>query len=174
MKEILFEGQVVSIDHLAPMTFTCPCADIGRDLVIAVTFSNHCYTMAFDEERHGTEEIVVYDAGSRPRVFCTVRHGLSSQLPALVASLPDRKVFQTAEQRNYVFSVPIALGGHLYHVFFMVQRAEQVPDVDLKLTVESAYPIETAPILPKRPGAIRFKVLAFKTLKRQQIRFAAR
>jgi hypothetical protein len=174
MKEILFDGHVISIDHLAPMTFPCSCPDIGRDLTVSVTFSNHCYTEAFDDTKHTAEDVVVYDAGSRARIFCPIRHGLSAQLPSLIASLPTRRVFQTAERRNYVFSVPILTAGQIYQVFFMVQRAEQTPSVDLKLTVESAYPVVIAPVLPNRPGAIRFKVLAYKVLRREQISFAAR
>ena len=111
MKEILFEGQVVSIGHLAPMEFNCPCPDLQRDLVIAVAFSNHCYSKSFDEAVHSAEDVIVYGAGSRARVFCPIRYELSIRLPAIVASLPEQKVYQTAEQRNYVFAVPLEIEG---------------------------------------------------------------
>lgn len=171
---IFHDGVQITIAHLGPMTFSCPCPDIGRDLIVAVAFSSHCYTEGFDGECHEPHQIALYDAGGKPRVFCPVRHGLSAQLPALVASLPNRKVFQTAELRNYVFSVPIKTEGKIYQVFFMLQRAEQVSGIDLRLTVESAYPVDVAPTLPKRPGSIRFRILAYKILRREQVRFAAR
>ncbi|MGH7037381.1 MAG: hypothetical protein ACREE4_16490 [Stellaceae bacterium] len=80
LKHAIPGGREFSIAHLAPLVIRSACPDIGRDLVIRVTFSNHCYTEKFDPEPHDPEQIVVRDAGG-PRVFCPIRHGLSSQLP---------------------------------------------------------------------------------------------
>ena len=155
------------------MTIACPCADIGRDLAVSVAFSNHCYTEGFDAERHGPEQIIARDAGG-PRVFCPIRHGLSIRLPDIVTRLPDEKVYQTTQRRNYVYAAPLDIEGQVYDVFFMLQRAEKVPDIDLRMTIESAYPVDVPIPRPKRPNAIRFKVLAYKVLRREQVRFAPR
>jgi hypothetical protein len=105
---------------------------------------------------------------------CPIRHGLSIGLPEIVCALSDKKVFQTAEQRNYVYAVAIETPNHTYEVFFMLQRAERTPELDLRLTVESAYPVVSPTPLPKRPRAIRFTILAYKTFARQPVIFAAR
>lgn len=173
MKQSTPGGGGPSIAHLAPLVIRCACPDIGRDLVIRVAFSNHCYSEKFDPERHDPEQIIVRDAGGR-RVFCPVRHGLSYRLPEIVKRLPQEQVYQTAQRRNYVFAVPLAIEGQVYEVFFVLQRAEKVPGIDLRLTVESAYPVDAPTPRPRRPNAIRFKVLAYKVLRGQPVRFAAR
>jgi hypothetical protein len=157
------------------MEFHCPCPELQRDIAIAASFRNHCYTEGFDAAKHSKADIVLYD-GARARVFCPIRHSLSPQLPNLVRGLPGKKVHQTYEQRNYVYSTSLMLEDQRYQIFFMLQRADGAsgaePGADLRLTVESAYPAAIA--LPKKPGAIRFNLLALKTLKRQTVRFGPR
>lgn len=174
MNHIQHNGRSLSIAHLAPTTFGCPCRELGRDLVIGADFSNHCYTERFDSERHSREEIVVYESPSRPRAFCLERYELSHRLPAIVAELPNKRVHQTPEKRNYVYAVPLQIEGRMYEVYFMLQRAETSKDLDLRLTVESAYAVTMPSPVPRRPNAIRFGVLAYKVLRREQVRFAAR
>jgi hypothetical protein len=170
---ISFSGQEFSIDHLAPASISCPCTDIGRDLVIGVAFANHCYTESFDGSRHDIEQIIVRDT-SGPRVFCPIRHGLSLRLPEVVRQLPNAKVYQTTQQRNYVYAVPLEIEGHEYLVFLTLHRAKSEPGTDLWMTIESAYSAENPIPRPKRPNSIRFRVLAYKVLRRQPVRFAAR
>ena len=174
MELTLHTGDVVSIAHLAGGEITCPCEVVKRDLVIRVAYKHHCYTEAFDEEKHSREEIIIYDSPERPRVFCPVRYKLSLELPALLKELPKARVFQTPEARNYVYVVSLTVSNQLYEIYFMLQRAQHEDKADLRLTVESAYPDEKRPITKKRPNAIRFLVLAQKTLMRQEIKFAAR
>jgi hypothetical protein len=175
LRPILHQGVAVSIGHLAPFAFPCPCDPIGRDLVIQAAFSNHCYTEKFNPSVHSREQIVLYEGGrSRPRVFCQIRHELSFQLPDLLRALPGRKVHQTPEQRNYVYVVPLPVGDQTYDIFFMLQRMAHGDGADLRLTVESAYPKGRPLVLPKRPHGIRFGVLAHKVFMRQPVRFAPR
>lgn len=155
------------------MMIACPCDGMDRDLAVAVSFSNHCYTEGFDPTRHDNAQIIVRDGGG-PRVFCPVRHGLSLRLPAIVDRFPDEKVYQTSSRRNYVFAVPLEIERQIYEVYFMLQRAETASMVDLRLTIESAYPVDAPTPRPKRPNAIRFKVLARKVLRRERIHFAPR
>jgi len=173
LKSITFGGAEVSIDHLAPMQMGCSCPNIGRTLTIKVAFSHHCYTEGFDADKHERKQIIVRD-GSGPRVFCPIRHDLSFRLPQIVRSIPNNRVYQTAQQRNYVYAIPLDIKGQIYEVFFMLQNAERVAGIDLRMTIESAYPVNAPLPLPKRPNAIRFTILAYKVLRREPVRFAAR
>lgn len=174
MKPVISNGHTYPIEHLAPMEFGCPCTQIGRDLRIGVDFRNHCYSEDFDGARHTRGDIILYDSPDRPRVFCPIRYNLSFRLPDIVRNLSNSKVHQTWEKRNYVYSMPLEIEGEVYEVYFMLQRAESDPVLDLRLTVESAYSPPRRSPLPKRPNSIRFKVLAYKTLRREKINFAAR
>jgi hypothetical protein len=88
--------------------------------------------------------------------------------------LPSEKVYQTAQLRNYVFGASVNLAGQIYEVYLMLQRAENVPDMDLRMTIESAYLVDVPTPRPKRPNTIRFKVLAYKVLRREPVRFTVR
>lgn len=139
------------------MQLVCPCPQIGRDLVIEVDFRSHCYPEKFDPDKHTQEQILLYDAPGRPRVFCPIRYGLSARLPDIICELPKSRVFQTAQIRNYVFVTTLDISNQYYEVYFMIQRAESVHGIDLRLTVESAYPVIVPSPLPKRPQKSGFK-----------------
>ena len=173
MEPVTYHGQTMSIAHLAPFDFACPCPEIGRNLIIRAAFLNHCYTTAFDPMKHERGDIVLYDAPGRARVFDAVRHTLSHGLPQIVAGLPGQRVYQTTATRNYVYAVPMEIAGEVYEVFFQVQR-DRKDGRDLRLTVESAYPMVHPVPLPKRPNSIRFNVLVYKVFTGQPVRFAAR
>jgi hypothetical protein len=161
-----------SIAHLAPIIVPCPCPDIGRDIAIAVDFLGHCYTKAFDGAVHGKNEILFYDGGSRPRVFCPDRYQLSFQLPDLLRTLPGKKVFQTTVNRNYLYAVTLPVEGVIYEIYFMLKRDDE--ECDLRLIVESAYPVAAPSAMRKRPNQIRFNVLAYKILRNETVRFSPR
>jgi hypothetical protein len=163
------------LDHLhAEISFNCPCPEIKRDLLIRAHFTTHCYTEAFDETKHTRDQIVCSDGPDRDRVFCPIRYKLSLELPKLICDLPRWRVHQTNERRNYVYVVPLKVSNQIYEIYFMLQRASADEKADLRLTVESAYPVEVATPTPKKPGAIRFFVLAHKVLRNEPVRFAAR
>jgi hypothetical protein len=171
---IVHDGREVSLAHLAPMIIHCPCTQIKRNLSIRVGFANHCYTEAFDAALHAREQIILYDSPQRPRIFSPNRHRLSVFLPQLLTELPTKKVQQTFQQRNYVYEATVELETVPYEVYFMLQRLDGEKGIDLRLTVESAYPSEGLPDLRKRPRDIRFSILAYKTLAKQPITFGAR
>jgi hypothetical protein len=93
------------------------------------------------------------------------------RLPEIISKLPKSRVFQTAQSRNYVFVTTLNISNQYYEVYFMIQRADGVGGIDLRLTVESAYPVITPSPLPKRPRKIWFEILARKVLRREEIRF---
>jgi hypothetical protein len=171
-KPIVVGGREFSVAHLAPMTIGCPCEEVGRNIIIRVAFSNHCYTESFDPERHDPAHII-FTEHDRSRVFCCVRHGLSFRLPGIVERLPGERVYQTNQQRNYVYAVQLEIDGQDYEVYLRLHR-EKMRDADLRMMIESAYPVDVPTIRPKRPNAIRFRVLAYKTLCGKQVRFAVR
>jgi hypothetical protein len=190
---IIVRGHPVSISHLAPFTFTCPCLDpsVSRPLRIRASFSNHCYTSSFDKGVHDRGDILLREPNRVARVFDAVRNQLSLQLPEIIGALPDAKVNQTPERRNFIFTkmVDVDMPGTdwpegvrtsapkvRYEVFFSLGRPDvKTPAHDLRLVVESAYPAyENRTVLPRRPSAIRFSMLATKVFLRQPLKFAAR
>lgn len=174
MKPIIHEGEQLSIDHLAPMTIICPCAEAGRDLLIDVDFANHCYTKKFVEGFHAVEQILLTEARDRHRVFCPIRYALSKQLPGLIAELPKSRVHQTSQSRNYVYVVALKIEEKPYEIYFMLQRSARGAASDLRLTIESAYIDDEGSNVRKRPNRIRFMVLAHKVLTNQPVKFAPR
>jgi len=172
LKPIKYGGQVMKLDHLAPVTFDCPCPDIGRPLSIRAHFTNHCYTEAYDPALHRPDRVVLRDGNGLLRAFCPVRYELSHQLPTLITNLPDnKKVHGTGEGRNYVYAVGLDDKESPYEIYFRLRRTV---GNDLRLTVESAYCRDGLSNLRRRPNAIRFAVLAHKIATGQPVRFAPR
>jgi hypothetical protein len=56
VKPVVHDGKEISIDHLAPMTIVCSCELMGRELLVDVSFANHCYTEKFVEGVHKVEQ----------------------------------------------------------------------------------------------------------------------
>ena len=170
MKPVSYRGQIFSIDHLAPQVITCPCTGLDRELIILVSFANHCYTRSFDVNIHAKNDILLYDSPNRARVFCPTRHKLSFLLPKIVTDFPSKRVHQTTSKRNYVFSARIHDGRVTYNAFFMLQRAPKTEAADLRMTIESAYPEDRIDV----SGSVRFTLLAHHTYVGKSIRFAPR
>jgi hypothetical protein len=122
---------------------------------------------AADEEPG--ERLILDHHGNR-RAFCDDRYALSHNLPALLAALPTAKVWQSAQERNYLhFST--TLGPAEYRVFFHLRRAAAGAGHDLALFVESAYALEAADPATRGKGQIRFPILARKTYLGEAVRF---
>ena len=172
--KIIYDGSEVDLVHMtSSMEILCQCAELDRELKIRVAFQNHCYTEKFDPRIHTREQICLTEGKDRDRVFCPIRYALSHRLRGLIEALPERKVHQTGQVRNYVYVVLLEIEKQHYEIYFMLQRAAKSDKADLRLTVESAYP-NGGHNLRKRPREIQFAVLAHKVLTNQQIRFAAR
>ena len=153
------------LTHLAPRAIACQRPDGLPPMRISVAFSHHCYTVRLDAGAGGLRVVERGDA----RLFDVERWELSrAHLAGMVEALPMAVVEDTWEQRNYRFAIRAAVaGGRHYQMFFGLRRAEG-PDADLRLFVESAYPIPPAS-RPKGPGVIRFAVLAMKVLRGDRI-----
>ena len=165
---LTIDAQTYTFDHLDPFSFSFHSQLAKRDLTIHVTYSNHCFSRGYVPEYHLLGEAVI-GHGARARFFCATRYRLSLELPAVVASLnqPHVKVWQTAAQRNWFYSIRIENPEGPYHVFFEVRRAASDRPQDLNLVVESAYHQTEA--APKVFGRMGFMLLCSKIYLRQPI-----
>ena len=125
----------IDLAHLEPHDFICVTPDSATRKV-HVTYSNHVFTEKFDSGIHSPNKLVYRD-----RAFNNNRYELSKQLFGLVESLPNVKVYQTWEKRNYVYF--IFLEGNVdlppYHMFFEIKKVGKGKKGRLNMTVESAH-----------------------------------
>lgn len=157
-----------TFDHLNPFTFIFHSQMAKRELSVHVTFSNHCFSKAYLPASHPEGEPII-DFGAKARSFCSTRYRFSLQLPAIVTSLnqPHIKVWQTATQRNWAYSIRVEDPAGPYHLFFEIRRAAQLTPQNLNLVVESAYHQTESP--PKLFGRIGFQLLCSKVYLRRAI-----
>lgn len=170
---LLILGKRFDLSHLAPSVLACPRlpeqdGSQRPDLLIGVAFSHHCFTETPEKASAEGHRVIT---NKDPRVFCEQRYDLSRlYLPSMVNSLPQAKVEFAWEGRNYRH----LLQGHLedgskYAMFFTIKKAETNSKNDLRLFVESAYPILDWHS-QGQPKLIRFRLLAMKTLVGEKIR----
>jgi len=162
------DGEAVDFTHLEPFEFRCVTEGRPAGAVIAVHFSNHCFTEAYDPEKHEGRPIVL-DGRERERAFCPVRYQLSLKLPDLVLALPESQVFLTPEA-NFV-RVQLDDGAE-YRMYFNMRRVAPGGDHDLRMFVESAYPPDGRALPTRRMQKVRFKVVVDKLLRNEKLRFA--
>ena len=161
--------QTFDLAHLNATALACRTDFRDADLTIGVRYSNHCYTVGCANDEEPGERLLLDHHGNR-RAFNDDRYSLSHHLPALLAALPSAKVWQSAQERNYLhFST--TLGPAEYRVFFHLRRAPAGADHDLALFVESAYALEVADPATRGRGQIRFPILARKTYLGEAVRF---
>lgn len=161
------QGKTYTFEHLAPLTLSVPVksGQTVRIVSVVVHFSCHCFTEAHDPGLHTPD--LIYRHRGEVRAFQVDRYELSKKLPAIIESLPTRKVFFTKET-NYLVVESIDQDGRRvsYTVFFDLKRARGI-GYDLAMTVESAY---VKDVLPKHLDKISFRILAAKTLAGQKVR----
>lgn len=171
---LVIDGIAIDLAHLEPLVMPCPTPGQPATCRINVRYSNHCFTEAFDPDRHDPARLVVDH--KRPRAFDPSRYELSKRLPAMIGALPGARVHQTPERRNYLYFTALSeLPGTEYQMFFTVKKARADASHHVELFVESAYSAAIGSgARVKRPNAIRFSVLALKTCRGEPIRFAPR
>ena len=134
--DLTIAGELVTFGHLEPVRLVCPVAMLGRDLAIDVRFANHCYSAEFDPAVHDPAWTIM--DGRRRRAFDRGRYEASHRLPAMVAALPTVSVWQTRQERNFVYFVISDDGtGHDSPMFFNAKWGETA---HVALFVESAHP----------------------------------
>lgn len=163
------QGVQVDLSHLEPQEISCPTPDeqVRR---VRVIYSPHVFTrgvLASDERRP-----TCFDQ----RVYCPDRYLDSKGLPAIVSGLPEAKVYQTWERRNYLHLSFDAEGERdPYHLFFEVEKKGGKRNKHVQLRVESAYRMRTSSYTPPaRPNSIRFSVLVQNVFMGRDIKFSPR
>lgn len=164
-KPVTVSGSAVDLAHLQPFTMLIDSKKAKRVLRVHVTFSTHCFSVAYVKATHPAGDTVIDQDSPRPRTFCPIRYQLSFALPQLIQSLNNAKasVFQCSKRRNWAFTVLIESPQGPYHVFLEIRRANatQRQWQDLNLRVESAYHETTSG--PDVLGSMGFVLLCGKT-----------
>ena len=159
----------VDLSHLEPHEFLCSTPD-GNDRKVRVIYSPHVFTRSAVAADHFSK--VCFDN----RVYCPDRYQDALQLPKIIQNLPNTKVFQTWEKRNYVYlTVDVPYRDDSYHVFFELKKSSGKRNKHVLLRIESAYRDSASSYLPpKNPNKIRFSLLIQRTFLGLPIKFARR
>jgi hypothetical protein len=171
---LVVAGQPIDLTHLEPFQFVMPTTARPKGAVVDVRFSNHCYSDAYDPERH-PDPVDVWDRGKR-RVFDQGRYDLSLGLRAAIEVLPASNVYHTPEA-NFVRIVAPGNETLEYRIYFNVRQGGGGPvGADVSLFVESAYrPDQRKQVLkPAQMTKVKFALLVDKTVRGEKLRFQYR
>lgn len=137
---VVVNGQRLDLSHLDPLTITFESRKVGKVLRVAVTFSNHCFSVSYAKAPQQPPDAVIAD-GRKMRAFCPTRYRLSRMLPELIRSLPTKKVILAAHESTWVHSLTIEDPDGPYHLFLTIKRSarEKRTWQDVDVIVESAY-----------------------------------
>jgi hypothetical protein len=163
------DGKTYDLNHLHPCTLQFERrAEERRPAVVFnvdVIFGLHCFSR---EIPNGTyERKLIYSDSRESRLFDFDRYDLSKQLPAIIASLSQRKCFQT-DRSDFVTVEVVRADATIvnYHVYFTVSKATKRGCLNLFVT--SAY------VANRRPGssgrAIKFLFILHNTMNRIPIK----
>lgn len=94
------DGAALDLGHLEPIEFPCATPDKNTRLV-RVIFSPHVFTRGACKDDQEAE--ICFDQ----RVYCPDRYAASLRLPEVMLDLPNAKVYQTWEKRNYLHMLTI-------------------------------------------------------------------
>lgn len=162
------DGAALDLGHLEPIEFPCATPDKNTRLV-RVIFSPHVFTRGACKDDQEAE--ICFDQ----RVYCPDRYAASLRLPEVMLDLPNAKVYQTWEKRNYLHMLTIDEDSEPYHIFFEVSKAGGKRNRHILLRVESAYKMQkSAYTPPARPNSIRFPMLIQNIFLQREIKFSAR
>ena len=161
-------GTEVSLAHLEPHELICALPDGKRQLAISVTYSNHCFSIAFDPALHKPDQILQEEA--RPRVFDQARYDASKGLPGILKGITNGRV-QLTPAKNYYYHHSLAPENDPYDVFFNLKRNMKQRKPPLVLYVESAYINDEIVNARARPQSVRFSLLAEKIAAGKRLKF---
>ena len=153
-------GKGYDLSHLSPLTIeVAPKAQNAPTFKVHVSFGFHTFTKGADDS--DPPDLRFTHDGDR-RCFCPIRYECSLSLPAIIQSLPARKVY-FSQRENYVVTHTLPICEGPYAVFFNVSKARSR---DANLVVITAY---DKPMMPRHPGSISFATLIAKTVLNQEI-----
>lgn len=168
---LLVGGQLTNFEHLEPFQFVTETVARPKGAVIDVRFSNHCFSEAYDPERH-LDPVDVWDRGQR-RVFDQVRFDRSLKLREIIEGMPSGAIYLTPEANFVRIVTPGINGPDEYRVYFNAKRGGGRGDCDVSLYVESAYPpdLDKMVLRPTQMTKVRFAILVDKTIRGEKLRF---
>lgn len=167
-----YDGQVFDLSHLHPFDwrFLAPAGGKRpeREYKFCVIFSCHCFTKSNKGDGDIASQLF-YDCEREHRIFCFDRYELSKQLPDIVRSLGDRRVYHTHHGNFFTVELVDEAGQvQEYEVYFKASRATRRGW--LNLFVQSAYMRDSkhGSSQPKK-RKIRLDVIAYNTLNKKPI-----
>lgn len=162
-------GKEIALAHLEPFEFQCPTPDENSRRV-RVLYSPHVFTRK--REHYDPHEGMCFGN----RIFCPNRYWDSRLLKNIITGLPDARVYQTWEKRNYVFlAAETPQRDDRYHLFFSVKKIGGKRNKHIQMWIESAYRQENSPYAPPhRPNRVRFQVLIQNVFMGRPLDFAPR
>jgi len=154
-------GIEYNLNHLNPIDMSIDSEKSKRILRVHIVFSNHCFTKKLLDGQCSSE-VVFKEKNRQDRYFCPQRYDLSKSLPEIISSLNHKKVkvYQTTSRRNWLHSIKTQIDGQIYCIFFEIRRSHK-PTEDVRITVESAYPV-SAKKQPAVIGSMGFILLVGK------------
>lgn len=135
------EANDIDVEHLRPHVQRWTLNG-DESVGVLIRYSCHCWTSQHDAAQHAGEMKIM--DGVRARVCDQARFEASHDLPTLMQSLDQHRIYVTASERNYgVYNTAfVGADGMAYTAFFMIRpgkgRFEKARH-SLILTVESAY-----------------------------------
>jgi hypothetical protein len=168
-KPLYNQGVLVDLSHLEPQEIKCSTPD-KNDRRVRILYSPHVFTRSAKHENNN--QPTCFDK----RIYCPNRYLDSRYLPKIMAQLPQSKVYQTWEKRNYLHLISGKESDYFgYHIFFEVKKMGSKRDRHIELRVESAHRKQKSTYTPpNRPNSIRFSVLINNVFMGRSVKFAAR
>lgn len=160
-RNITIQGTVYDMAHLNPFRFTVTVE--GRDYVVGVEFSAHCFTEEL-KDHHTPDYRYTHD--EETRAFDIERHRLSHQLPIIIGNLDRHPVYHTHRGTFLLFRMVDSEGASVpYLAFFDAIKASNKNE-DVRLIVQSAY---MKPNMAERASPVKFSTLVKNKANRRPL-----
>ncbi len=163
------DSKTYDLKHLHPCTLQFERhAEVKKPTVVFkvhVIFGLHCFSREIPDGAYDRK--LIYSDSRESRLFDFDRYDLSKQLPAIIASLSQRKCFQT-DRSDFVTVEVVRADATVvnYHVYFTVSKATRKGYLNLFVT--SAY------VANRKVGssgrAIKFLFILYNTMNLIPIR----
>jgi hypothetical protein len=132
-------GVEYPLDHLQSFRVTVPQKDpLQAPAVLQVTFSNHVYSVKWDDAVHTADHRI--ETNNEVRAFCPVRYGCSIGLPAHIAYHVAGKAFEGRDSKGAMNRFFYAEADSIpYPIYFALGAADRIPGVHGVMHIISAY-----------------------------------
>jgi len=150
--EFVYQNEKYSFSHLREYELSVEDSS-GVVRIIAVTFSDHCFTRG----REPGDDLDLTYKGSDGRSFCFERYKLTFDLVKHIENAVASLVWNV-DGDNFAVVPAVTQSGQriLYGIVFSLDPVKGLP-VKLHMRVKSAYPVDKKPLITY--GFIRFRYL---------------